>query len=799
MNTKSKKILKRVVALFLVMAMFFLLPANGMTGQMAQAASSKKKYISELKLYVSTGDQDKGVQAWCDTQPENQDENQENDWHYVEGDLNAGADGALKSAADVYLCYRTTTDVKKAVRDMAVMNESGNYSADDYKIFLQQQQEVYTDMVNDMKTMLGEYRTNYKNGVKSAVMAHDFMNGYIEDDSGRLLGDLLLEISDSDLVNVLFQANGQVVLMIQEQLALACDTKNSTWLDRMQKLGSYDKLRAQFLKAYNNNAARADKELQAKYHSKALQLLECWDDIRLHMDNVKEFEKKYGFDSLSQEEIEAWWEESSEEFEKMQYEQELNTLLILYAYEYDGGTLRDYFSQDIDKVRGGNIKYLYPLAASLTDGQIAALDGSVSMYQLIQNAAIQSVFDDGQTGMGKKIQEGMNSTETDDAKKDDTGEEKQIIEDTYQSIKERDPVSVYEDVDRDVFKDGVAITSTAQNYSNAYEKPWSDAFVERGKFGWTAGSLAVGTILSGVGALLFRNGMGNLVEDIGMKMFDYAAGDLKTAVGVYRLKPKTCYMCQTTTWENLKMGLDLGNHNSKAACQDAVSDLLEKGFARDNNEFKFQLFRGFKIGLTVFAIALAVADIVMTVITLKNYYNRDHLPIPHHLVDISYHEEKETSYVSYKSVPDQQGNYGDLNGNSGKQWLALYATTDEDAGNPILAPDGEEHRIIVQYKDSKEPDGYSPLHFFGKPNVAQNLTYSDSKDGWSFNDKKKGTYLFFERDANATSSGAEAERWSATAMTGGNTVLVAGIGALGGLVIGIFGMVLIGRRRKKTE
>ena len=113
------------------------------------------------------------------------------------------------------------------------------------KPILKEQKKMYIDMVSDMKKMLKEYRANIRRRVPTAVRARDFMNSYIDDDSGQYLGDLLKTISDDKLVALLMQANGQSVLMIQEQLAYACGTGDSTWLDRMVKIGSYKNLRSQ--------------------------------------------------------------------------------------------------------------------------------------------------------------------------------------------------------------------------------------------------------------------------------------------------------------------------------------------------------------------------------------------------------------------------------------------------------------------------------------------------------------------------------------------------------------------------
>lgn len=207
---------------------------------------------------------------------------------------------------------------------------------------------------------------------------------------------------------------------------------------------------------------------------------------------------------------------------------------------------------------------------------------------------------------------------------------------------------------------------------------------------------------------------------------------------------------------------------------------------------KVELFPKLQFGFAVACIVLAVTDIAMTVYELYKYYNRDHLPIPKYMVDMSYNADKENSFISYKGVLDQDGDQGDLNGGGGKQWLALYATYDEDAGDPILAPDGRLNKGVTQHKTDQTPDGYTPLHFFGKPNTPQNLTYADGDNGWSYNDDEHGTYFFFKRGAVADTE------YAATAVSSGTVILIGGIGALIGAAIAVAVMYFVSRKKKKT-
>jgi hypothetical protein len=248
----------------------------------------------------------------------------------------------------------------------------------------------------------------------------------------------------------------------------------------------------------------------------------------------------------------------------------------------------------------------------------------------------------------------------------------------------------------------------------------------------------------------------------------------------------------------------------------SAAETIKKLNERATSGRNYKIYNGLKWGFTVFTVLLSAADIAITAYSLYKYYNMDHTPIPHHMVDLSYGENKESAYVAYMSVRDQDNNCGDLNGGDCKQWLALYYTKDEKAGTPILAPNEGSGLVVKTGNDSLPDSSYSPLHMFGTPNVAQNLTFADGDNGWSYNDKNKGTYLFFthadaqvsysdptaktassESDADTTQgNGAADAKDVGTALSTGVIIL---IGAAG-LVAGIFiGAITTNVRRKKRR
>ena len=329
---------KRLTAGMMVLVMTLVF-----SGARGNAAEKQVTYIKDFKLYIAensnkvmTYDEKKEAdkaRAWFE----------KNGYTMIEGNLNADASGNLKKEVGVYMGYSTTTNKKEAVTDLAVMNERGNYSESEYNRILKDQKKMYTDMVSDLKTMLEEYRTNVNNGVPTAIQARDFMNGYKDNDSGKLLGDLLMEISDEDLGTLLMQANGQVVLMIEDRLSYACDTDKTTWLDRMVKLGSYDKLEKKALKACNNDINKARRTLDKKYKKDAQTLADNWDDVRQHMSKTRERVKNWGLDTMSETEIKQFFESNSKSSEVQTFVEAYQLTTALAGYPYEGKSLFDYF------------------------------------------------------------------------------------------------------------------------------------------------------------------------------------------------------------------------------------------------------------------------------------------------------------------------------------------------------------------------------------------------------------------------------------------------------------------------
>ena len=735
-----------------------------------QAASvrSTVEYLKEVKLFVKKGGTIEDARNWCQEQNDN--------WQVFDGDFNAGSAAKLTREVGVFLCYQTTTDPDEAITDLAVMNETGRYSEADYKIFLNKQKEYYMDIVNNMSTMLDEYRKNYKNKIEMAVIAHDHLNNYIEDDSGELLGDFLLTVDDETLAGVLLQSNGMVFLDMEQTIASACDTAKTTWLDRMAKLGSFDKLKDAFSK--NMSSGNVTKALNKKYNDKANKLLTYWDDISMRIADIKNFAVNNGLEGATEDQYNEWLDNLSISDDNYYSYQELLLLSSLSMYKYGDKTLYDFFAKTKKQVEKEGIEILYPMAACLTEGQFSALDSGIGLYQLLQDALAATIVNDSDVGLAKELNnEDKQNPEEAKTKQSHVEEAKELITAPGNEA----PLSIYEGVDKDMFKEGVAVTSEAQKASAGSKQKWNNGFYngmcpEDAMITYIGVTLGIGLIATGV--IFTQHAMYNSL--ISSYAPWYTDGKFTSAADLL---------------EAVKDGDEFAE---KALDQIELKISTSEAFTKEYTAF---FLGGIKWISCLAFILMSVYDIVCTIHTIKNYYNIEHISIPGSMVSLSYSETKDASYVAYKSVRDQNGDYGDLNGDGGFEWLALYYTRDKNAGNPILAPTEKGKEMLLVNGTAEKPEGeYSPLYLFGTPNVAQNLTYADGKKGWSYRDTKNGTYFYFKHAeavvsyADSDDDAALAESQTGTALASGTLALV---GIAGIAVGGFIGFVIANTRRRK--
>ena len=162
-------------------------------GPTIASAAEDKLYISEV--YLGYGKDDASAKKWLT----------DNGYTVVDQNLNEGAEGGgavlsfLKVGSEkrsVYLGYKITTEKSEAITDTRVMNMNGEYSYEAYEKLLEDKKTEINAFIDNVKTALKEYRENYKAKKPKAIIAHDNLNQYIDDDcNGAAIGAGTLTLS----------------------------------------------------------------------------------------------------------------------------------------------------------------------------------------------------------------------------------------------------------------------------------------------------------------------------------------------------------------------------------------------------------------------------------------------------------------------------------------------------------------------------------------------------------------------------------------------------------------------------
>ncbi len=701
-----RKIINAIISIFLILTTCILTCTN------AFAASSRDKtYVKEV--YLSYGNTEDEAKNWLTN----------NGYEVLDYNLNEGADDIFSTKRAVYLGYKTTTDPEEAITDMRLMNMKGGYSVQDYQMLLDEQKSNIQAFISDFVISVNEYRNNYNNGQERAKAAHDMLNLLYDDDTQQYMGDLLLnrvkeEYSDeeynalsdeekskiADMTTILMQGSSGAVLSIEQIIALACDDTNTLWMDRYSSAKTYDEMVEALMDEKNLSVDQAVKELAAEYDEDAKAIYSKFEDYKNYLNNY--LKEDLSLDS-SQKEIDAYAAEH-EDFDVTNWLAAGTQYVLLNTLVNDDISLYDLITNNEYDLNNTDRYLLYPLVSVLTKGQRACLD-FLPMYQIVSL--------------------GING---DEAYKD-------AMEQTDIASKEKLKVSVYDGVDRTIFGNEVALTNEALRFQAS---SGNDAV--SGVFG----SISLTSIvLYSVFAVSFAATVASWVLSSHMKsVAEQFLLDYDTAKG------NISYFGKKTTQAIDDEAYNYYNQKYSDSV-DAVDEALA-GVGRSQTWEKVFYYSG--IAMTCISIILFGVAIWSTYNDMKAYYNAEFTPIPMHMVNQDVNENDEKTFTYYTAVKCNRqeqnmvtdstkllGDFGDLNGDVGRQWVALYTTKDKAAGNPITT------KLLVRYENSNLPDdNCTALSMFGE-NVAQNLT--NEKLGYTYSDGKNGIYMFFDTDKTAFS------------------------------------------------
>jgi len=404
-------------------------------------------------------------------------------------------------------------------------------------------------------------------------------------------------------------------------------------------------------------------------------------------------------------------------------------------------------------------------------------------------------------------------------------------------VKNTGTVSVYEGVNRELFSDGVALTSEAlrKNLNNAGIYNEDTLGVSLGY----NGLFLLGGIAGGVAFKLTLNSISKYNDMIPKWMSDIASPyqklrqhcadgqgfirnyELETETVMstmkvsYNIKPATSYREAYTivTLEDMNHNTTqmYGNPEIMNDKLGTSADEVFENLQKKQDKLLDQQVKAMEIGKPwgryILAGVFLVAMIGATAYSIYNtyqemyaYYHQEMTKIPKYIVDeadITMTDEKgnktfvrnDTAY--YQAVRCNRDSeskdfsamkdFGDLNGDVGKQWLVLY--TLRNGSSPILA-----RSLKVVMGSSEVPEGYTTgIHMIGEKSVV-NLT----DDRYTYNDDMDGIYVYYKTTAAAASE-------TASSFGSGVLALVGAGGALVGVILGAVVTVLIQKKKEETE
>ena len=744
----SRKFYRILISLVLVFTICFGTCTSGFA-----ATSGGSKYVKEM--VISYGDTADEAKAWLT----------DNGYEVLDYNLNEGADDVFSTERAVYIGYKTTSDANEAITDMKLMNMKGGYSVQDYQMLLDEQKQDIKVFINNFKVAIQEYRDNYNKGQGRAVAAHDMLNALYDDDTQQYMGDLLLnkireEYTDeefaalseeeqskvADMTTILMQANANAVLGIEQVVATATDSGDDLWIERYENAKTYDEMVDELMVSKNLTVSEAEKKLAAEYDQDAKIIAGSLEDYNTYLANYTSADITL---ISTSDEIDAYESEHAD-FNYTNWYNAGTQQVVLGQLVNDDVSLLDLVTSGDYDIENDDRYMLYPLVASLTDGQRACLD-FLSMYQLVSL--------------------GINDDES----------VEEAIESLDFKFGEDVNTSIYEGIDRSIFSDSVALTGEAYRLQSSTGenavKGVTDYLSDSTKFLYAAFAVTAVASAASWGLSAYMRSLAER-EFIDASMIENEAYSLAHKADRLKLERKIAEYFQTKNEADEVM-------KSAGAAYSVTR--------RHTTLMKFFRYAG--LALTCVTIVMMCASLWSTYQDLQEYYNVDFTPIPSKMVNQGVDENDKKVYTYYSAVKCNRvaqgmvtdstkllGDYGDINGDVGRQWVALYTTTDKAAGNPITTD------FTVQYNDTNIPNDDSTALSIFCESTAQNLT--NEQAGYTYNDDKDGIYLFYGTDSSV---------FAGSVFTGGNYVLVGGISALVAAVIFFFIGRAVGRKKREVN
>ncbi len=716
----------------------------------------------------------------------------------INADLNEGNSG------HTWLGYRLTDNPDLAIRDIKAMDMYGGFSTSDYEELLKEHEKEFDEQMDSIIPAVCEFAKNYDGGVPAATGMIGYLNRFYENDSEKGMGDYLLDAgralnqnaSDSavlaDMKKVFMQGNSEIIETIERILMQTQGNnlkKEGSWLSRMSDMGP-NGLKAIYKKVlYPKKSSKAiDGLLKKEFDDDANMLLKQMPIVRELLGGINYSEIRKALENEDTEAFEKLVagkvvpESGAEVDEAMSVDESMDSLtetiessgiavdnaqtlidamvtLRLMAAPYGDSTLFDFFMREDLQAED-----LYPMAYLLSAGQKSLLD----------DVGIHSVFWSIMAG---------------DA--EDVDEETDLSQDVQ--------VSVYDGCDRGEFEGDTAVTSEALKRTSTSGK---SLFMDSA----TYNVILVSSALASIGAFVYAAKMKPKLtgEALEFKVDRFVMAEqekleetVKALADKYNRITEDCMntkmkyllendmVTESKLWPTeararyahfdmqLKMR-DLNAYN-KLYAEDGLFTELDKKGQKVYEEYKAKkleyknfdekvvrqkgynkLSKGAKVpkgvarafGIVCGVVAVGLAAYEIYCMTKKE--NTEYTEIPGKIIDRSYPEgSEEITFINYYAVLTPEKEKADIHQKKADRWVSLYTSTDEEAGEPILAS-----TLTTNAASTQSNADMIPVTTFGESSA-----YKISDGG--------SAYMFFGRNENALVNATEdVEETAASADSG---------------------------------
>lgn len=369
----------------------------------------------------------------------------------VEKNLNHAKDGDIKDNGIYVIGYKTTDNPDEGITDISLLQMNNGYQNHTYGEIAERAIEKLGNVPDELDSSVKEFVENYNNGSPAAKAAVSALNCYyIEERNNQKLGDYLVsgECTVDFIKKLMARSSTAVVSAFCNALvAGVAEYGDENWATR---LSNSTEIREQI----NDDANY--KKLDVAYKDYASELVESIHTFSKAFHEADERYKKNhnkidlsGLDEAGETEI---TEETVEDMTNGgEIQKEDGDTFYLYAYEvlnkydYDESTkLGDYFvnlgDMSFDKIE--NLRKIYPLVESLTDGQVATMR--------LSGIASSAIYLINEEGISETAKEQIDAIKAEI--KENTG---------------KDSLSIWAGTDQTIYNQSVAVTTNAIRANSA--------------------------------------------------------------------------------------------------------------------------------------------------------------------------------------------------------------------------------------------------------------------------------------------------------------------------------------------